>query len=228
MKIGVLAVQGDVIEHRAILRRLGVADVEVRLPGDLAGVDGLILPGGESTTIGKLMVNDLVTDAMMDAHDIAIRREPTDLAAMLSDIVAANRGLAERKKQTIDLHSPPFHLTNCDPDRLREAVDNLLSNAIKYSPLGGHIELSMTAEDGSTIISVKDRGPGLSEDDLSRLFGRFQRLSAKPTAGEGSTGLGLSIVKRIVELHGGTVSAESAGAGQGATFTMRLPTAAGD
>ena len=174
------------------------------------------------------MVNDLVTDAMMDAHDIAIRREPTDLAAMLSDIVAANRGLAERKKQTIDLHSPPFHLTNCDPDRLREAVDNLLSNAIKYSPLGGHIELSMTAEDGSTIISVKDRGPGLSEDDLSRLFGRFQRLSAKPTAGEGSTGLGLSIVKRIVELHGGTVSAESAGAGQGATFTMRLPTAAGD
>ncbi len=175
-----------------------------------------------------LMVNDLVTDAMMDAHDIAIRREPTDLAAMLSDIVTANRGLAERKKQTIDLHSPPFHLTNCDPDRLREAVDNRLSNAIKYSPLGGHIELSMTAEDGSTIIRVKDRGPGLSEDDLSRLFGRFQRLSAKPTAGEGSTGLGLSIVKRIVELHGGTVSAESAGAGQGATFTMRLPTAAGD
>ena len=111
---------------------------------------------------------------------------------------------------------------NCDPDRLREAVDNLVSNAIKYSPTGGKIELVVTRQDDGTVISVRDEGAGLSPEDISRLFGRFQRLSAKPTGGESSTGLGLSIVKRIVELHGGPIAAESAGPGRGATFTITL------
>ena len=169
------------------------------------------------------MVNDLVADAMMDALDISIRQEPVDLAAVLAEVVTANRGLADRKRQTIHLASPPVLWSNCDPDRLREAVDNLLSNAIKYSPVGGRIELSMNGDKENTLILVKDEGAGLSQEDLGRLFGRFQRLSAKPTAGESSTGLGLSIVKRIVELHGGTVTAESPGPGRGATFIIRLP-----
>jgi len=73
------------------------------------------------------------------------------------------------------------------------------------------------------VIRVTDTGPGLSPEDMSRLFGRFQRLSAKPTAGESSTGLGLSIVKRIVELHGGQVTADSPGTGNGTVFTVALP-----
>ena len=173
-----------------------------------------------------VMVNDLISDAMMDALDIAIRNEPIDLAAMLAEIVVSNRALAEKKQQTIHLVSPPHQMWNCDPDRLREAVDNLVSNAIKYTPVGGKMELSMNVGEDGAVISVKDEGAGLSADDMSRLFGRFQRLSAKPTGGESSTGLGLSIVKRIVELHGGTVSAESAGPGRGSTFTIRLPVAA--
>jgi signal transduction histidine kinase len=172
------------------------------------------------------MVNDLISDAMMNALDIAIKREPVDLAAILSEIVASNRALAEKKDQTIHLAAPPHQLWSCDPDRLREAVDNLLSNAIKYSPIGGIIELSMIVDGEGATIRVKDEGAGLSQDDLARLFGRFQRLSARPTGGENSTGLGLSIVKRIVELHGGRVTAESPGPGQGATFTIRLPHAA--
>jgi signal transduction histidine kinase len=98
-----------------------------------------------------------------------------------------------------------------------------VSNAIKYTPIGGRMELSMSVDDRGIAIRVKDEGPGLSQEDMSRLFGRFQRLSARPTGGESSTGLGLSIVKRIVELHGGTVDAQSAGPGQGATFVIRLP-----
>jgi len=73
--------------------------------------------------------------------------------------------------------------------------------------------------------SVFDEGAGLSPEDLGRLFGRFQRLSAKPTGGESSTGLGLSIVKRIIDMHGGEVTANSAGPGQGSTFTITLPAA---
>jgi signal transduction histidine kinase len=78
-------------------------------------------------------------------------------------------------------------------------------------------------EQKSTIIRIADEGAGLSPEDLGRLFGRFQRLSAKPTAGESSTGLGLSIVKRIIDMHGGEVAANSEGPGQGSTFTVILP-----
>jgi signal transduction histidine kinase len=111
----------------------------------------------------------------------------------------------------------------CDSDRIREAIDNLVSNAVKYSPIGGTIDLLVAREDDGILVQVRDQGAGLSPEDISRLFGRFQRLSAKPTAGETSTGLGLSIVKRIVDLHGGRIKVESAGPGKGATFKMTLP-----
>ena len=113
--------------------------------------------------------------------------------------------------------------TMCDADRIREAIDNLVSNAIKYSPIGGKIAVAVTHEGSDTVIRIADEGAGLSPEDLGRLFGRFQRLSAKPTAGESSTGLGLSIVKRIIDMHGGHVTADSAGPGQGSTFTVTLP-----
>src|SRR5262245_46485674 len=169
------------------------------------------------------MVNDLISDAMMDAQNIAIRNEPVDLVSMLGDLVASNRGSADKKGQTVILISPPHQFWNCDPDRMREAVDNLVSNAIKYSPPGGNIELCLAVEPDIAVITVRDEGAGLSQDDMSRLFGRFQRLSARPTSGESSTGLGLSIVKRIVELHGGSIDAASEGPGRGSVFTIRLP-----
>jgi signal transduction histidine kinase len=111
----------------------------------------------------------------------------------------------------------------CDADRMREAIDNLFSNAIKYSPIGGKISVQVGHQKKNTVIRIADEGAGLSPEDLGRLFGRFQRLSAKPTAGESSTGLGLSIVKRIIDMHGGEVTADSAGPGQGSTFTILLP-----
>ena len=169
------------------------------------------------------MVDNLIADAMADALDITIRREPVDLASLVHEVVTSNRPLADGKEQIISVSSPQVHTVSCDIDRIREAIDNLLSNAIKYSPVGGHIELLVTHQDGVTTVNVRDEGQGLSPEDMGRLFGRFQRLSAKPTAGENSTGLGLSIVKRIVELHGGSVSADSAGPGRGTTFQITLP-----
>jgi signal transduction histidine kinase len=213
---------------------LGVILGRAEMLNELAAMEPIPLPriqdqlGHIRSSARQLteMVNELISDAMMDTLDIAIRHEPTDLAAMLAEIVVSNRALAEKKQQTIHFVSPPHQICNCDPDRLREAVDNLVSNAIKYTPVGGRMELSMSIDDGGIAISVKDEGPGLSPDDMARLFGRFQRLTAKPTGGESSTGLGLSIVKRIVELHGGSVSADSDGPGRGATFIIRLPMAA--
>ena len=169
------------------------------------------------------MVNNLIADAMADALDITIREEAVDLTLLVKEIAAANQPLAENKQQIIAVSAPPDCLISCDADRLREAIDNLVSNAIKYSPSGGHIALAVDRSDGMARIQVRDEGAGLSPEDMARLFERFQRLSAKPTAGESSTGLGLSIAKRIVELHHGTIEAESAGPGRGTTFTMRLP-----
>lgn len=172
------------------------------------------------------MVDHLISDAMADAFDITIRREPVDLSALVSDVAEANRPSAVNKQQQITVSAPGHSdLTMCDADRIREAIDNLVSNAIKYSPIGGKIDILINGDPNRVRISVSDEGAGLSPEDLDRLFGRFQRLSAKPTGGESSTGLGLSIVKRIIDMHGGEVTADSAGPGQGATFTIMLPAA---
>ncbi len=172
------------------------------------------------------MVDHLISDAMADAFDITIRREPVDIAALVTEVAEANRLSAANKQQVIAVSAPPDRQTMCDADRMREAIDNLVSNAIKYSPIGGDISLGVVYEPDHVVIRITDQGAGLSPEDLGRLFGRFQRLSAKPTAGESSTGLGLSIVKRIVDMHGGTITADSPGPGQGATFTIRLPVTA--
>ncbi|MDB5548666.1 MAG: response regulator receiver sensor signal transduction histidine kinase [Tardiphaga sp.] len=169
------------------------------------------------------MVDHLISDAMADAFDITIRPEPVDVALLVSQVADANMPLAINKQQVIAVSAPPDHITLCDSDRMREAIDNLVSNAIKYSPVGGKIDILVTRDADNTIIRISDQGAGLSPEDLGRLFGRFQRLSAKPTGGESSTGLGLSIVKRIVDMHGGSVNADSAGPGTGATFTVTLP-----
>jgi signal transduction histidine kinase/CheY-like chemotaxis protein len=169
------------------------------------------------------MVDHLISDAMADAFDITIRREPVDIAGLVGEVVDANQPLARNKQQAITVSAPPNFVTMCDTDRMREAIDNLVSNAIKYSPIGGKITVVVGHEGTNTVIRIADQGAGLSPEDLGRLFGRFQRLSAKPTAGESSTGLGLSIVKRIIDMHGGEVTASSAGPGQGSTFTVTLP-----
>jgi signal transduction histidine kinase len=170
------------------------------------------------------MVDHLISDAMADAFDISIRREPVDVAALAAEVAEANQPLAANKQQTITVAAADEEMAACDADRIREAIDNLISNAVKYSPVGGRIAVEV-APDGEAQVAIRiiDEGPGLSPEDAGRLFGRFQRLSAKPTGGESSTGLGLSIVKKIVEMHDGDITADSPGPGRGATFTIRLP-----
>jgi signal transduction histidine kinase len=169
------------------------------------------------------MVDDLVADAMADALDITIRREPVDISVLVQEVAETNRPLAARKEQVITVSAPRPSTAMGDSDRIREAIDNLVSNAVKYSPIGGAIDIIVTQQGDNIVIQVRDQGAGLSPEDISRLFGRFQRLSAKPTAGETSTGLGLSIVKRIIDLHGGRIRVDSAGQAKGATFTVHLP-----
>ncbi|WP_425256282.1 ATP-binding response regulator [Microbaculum marinisediminis] len=169
------------------------------------------------------MIEGLIREAMNDALDITIRRHPLDLVRLVHAVAENNRPLAERKSQDVAVAAPMSLPIRADYDRLREAIENLVSNAIKYTPAGGRIRISADQNGSLATICVSDTGPGLSEEDRTRLFGRFQRLSAQPTGGESSTGLGLSIVKRIVELHGGAISAEPTLADSGTTFRIELP-----
>ncbi|WP_443092884.1 ATP-binding response regulator [Alsobacter ponti] len=168
------------------------------------------------------MVDALIKDAMTDALDLPVHLDPTDIVAVVQEAVEANRPLAQGKQQTLLFEGPGRLDLLGDHERLREAVDNLVSNAVKYSPPGGEIVVSAGETGGEAYVTVRDSGPGLLPEDFPRLFGRFQRLSARPTGGENSTGLGLFIAKRIVDLHGGRIEVDSPGPGMGASFTIWL------
>jgi signal transduction histidine kinase len=139
--------------------------------------------------------------------------------------VGLNRQAAETKGIRISemlAHAGPII---ADADRVIEAVDNLISNAIKYSAPDGAVAVEAGTDHAARVawVAVTDSGQGMSATDIARAFQRFQRLSAKPTAGESSTGLGLAIVRAIAEAHGGSVEVSSPGKGEGSTFTLRLP-----
>ncbi len=170
------------------------------------------------------MVEDLIADARADAVDISVRAYDLDFGLLVTEVAEANRKLALAKEQEIDVAVEEGLRVRGDTERLREAVDNLVSNAVKYSPLGCRIRVSAERNGEEAVVHVVDSGPGLSPEDVTRVFGRFQRLSAKPTGGESSTGLGLSIARRIIELHNGRIFVESQeGAGGGAVFSIALP-----
>ena len=116
-------------------------------------------------------------------------------------------------------------MTQIDELRMAEAVDNLINNAIKFSPMGTEVSISLEYRAGDpdrVVLQVRDQGPGLTEEDKTKVFGAYQRLLAQPTGNETSTGLGLSIVKQMVELHGGSVWVDSQ-PGSGATFGIEIP-----
>jgi signal transduction histidine kinase len=160
-------------------------------------------------------------NAASETVNSELRREPVELLEMLQSIV--EHCGAARKQQSIEVSIAPDAVVIGDSEKLRELFENLVDNAVKYSPRRAIIGVSGYPVDGFYQIAVKDAGQGLSEDDKQKLFGKFQRLSAKPTAGESSTGLGLYIAKQIAERHNGKIWAESEGIGKGATFFVRLP-----
>lgn len=150
--------------------------------------------------------------------------EPFNASEVAAEVVEFNRFNARKKRITIHYVCERAYLVRGDRDRVMEALDNLISNAVKYSPRGSRVDVALGCDLKQTRLrfSVTDEGPGLSDDDQEKLFQKFQKLSAKPTAGESSTGLGLSIVKHIIEAHGGSVACESE-SGFGATFIVELP-----
>jgi signal transduction histidine kinase len=168
------------------------------------------------------LVNDLLDVSVIESGRLELRREPCSLSGLLEQRVDFFQLVAEKKRIRIEREIPPGVVVEIDPGRVEQVADNLISNAVKYSPPGSRIDVSLVTGEDEVRLEVRDQGPGLSEDDRARIFGAFQRLSARPTGGEKSTGLGLAITKRIVAAHGGTIDVEAAQE-QGSTFVVVLP-----
>jgi signal transduction histidine kinase len=171
------------------------------------------------------MVQNLLDANRIERGEMKLNLAPTDLCPVLNEVIETQRPPATAKQQTIhlEIESSPV-VVPVDPSVAVQVLENLVSNAVKYSPPSKDIFVRLKKQPNVARIEVQDQGPGLSAEDQKKLFGKFARLSAKPTGGEHSTGLGLSIVKKMVEAMNGKVWCESE-LGQGATFIVEFPTA---
>ncbi|HWT90403.1 MAG TPA: HAMP domain-containing sensor histidine kinase [Solirubrobacterales bacterium] len=171
------------------------------------------------------LLNDLLDLARSDVGRLAIRPQPTEVAPLVEDVVRTMRAQTETASQALteDVQPglPPIYV---EPDRIRQILVNLITNAHEYSPEGASIYVAARAVGAEVEISVTDDGPGIPAEQLDRIFDRFTRGDAGLTQRVGGTGLGLAISKSLVELHGGSIAAEST-VGQGSTFRVRLPIA---
>ena len=172
-------------------------------------------------------VNEFLANASAD-HRLSIKTESISLKDAASRAVQQHWEAAKRKQLVFQLTlEGDGPLVQADPAALNQVLDNLLSNAIKFSPPGKHIHVTVCSPGSQHVeCQVQDEGPGFTENDKTRMYHRYTRLSARPTGGEPSTGLGLSIVKKLVLAMQGELACEST-AGGGATFTFRLPRATG-
>jgi two-component system phosphate regulon sensor histidine kinase PhoR len=170
------------------------------------------------------LVNDLLELSRLESQPDLPRRVTVDLAAVARKTVDLLLPAAQARHQALDLNVPahlPLVLGN--PDYLERAIANLIDNAIKYTPEGGRIHVSATANGAGVTLEVTDNGIGIPPDDIPRIFERFYRVDRSRSREMGGTGLGLSIVKHIVQAHGGSLDVLST-PGQGSTFRFRLPT----
>jgi PAS domain S-box-containing protein len=170
------------------------------------------------------LINDLLDVARVNNGKVVLQIEPVDLRQVLLNAVESGAAAidAARHAIAVDLPSDPV-VFEADPVRLAQVVGNLLSNAVKYTPPGGRLRLAGRRHGDMVEITLHDNGIGIPVEHLASVFDMFTQVSRNLERARGGLGIGLSLVQRLVALHGGTVSAASPGLGQGSTFTVRLP-----
>ncbi|HEV8483029.1 MAG TPA: response regulator [Blastocatellia bacterium] len=170
------------------------------------------------------LIEDLLDTARIVSGKLRLDIQPVDLTAVIEDAVEVLHPAAQAKGIPIQMTlDGGREVITGDPDRLQQIVWNILSNAIKFTPHGGTVEVRLQRADPHVRVTVSDNGKGIGVEYLPYIFDRFRQVDSSSTRRHGGLGLGLSLVRHLVELHGGTVYAESPGEGQGATFTVNLP-----
>ena len=171
------------------------------------------------------MVNDLLDTSRITRGTFQLMRQRVRPAELIERAVDTVRHLAEAKEHHLHLTvAPNLPQLQADPARLEQVINNLLTNAVKFTPQGGRVEVSVVAEGGDLVVTVRDTGIGIAPDFLKRVFDPFVQVDTSLVRGRGGLGIGLTLVKAIVELHGGSVEARSDGLNRGCEIVVRLPT----
>jgi PAS domain S-box-containing protein len=169
------------------------------------------------------LIEDMLDISRLMRGVLQLETRPVELSGVVADAIDIARPAIDAKQLELTWSPQAGATVLGDVDRLRQVVTNLLTNATKFTPAGGRIAIDIARVDRSVELRISDSGIGIAADFLPRVFERFRQADARPSRSHGGLGLGLSIVRHLVELHGGTVDAASAGPGAGATFTVRLP-----
>ncbi|MFC5459196.1 ATP-binding protein [Massilia niabensis] len=170
------------------------------------------------------LIDDLLDIARINSGKVELKKERIDLRDAVTNAVEASLPMIQAARHELDVSMPDVPLVlYADPTRCTQIVSNLLTNAAKYTPSGGRIAVSIEHDDDSVTIAITDTGIGIPADALSEVFDMFSQVSRNMGRAQGGLGIGLSLVRSLVEMHGGSVSAESAGAGMGSSFVVRLP-----
>jgi PAS domain S-box-containing protein len=178
--------------------------------------------------IGQMvrLVDDLLDISRISRNKLELRKARIPLASVIDNAVETARPHIDAKGQTLTVTLPPQPVyLDADLTRLAQVFWNLLNNSAKYTDPGGRIELSAERQDSAVIVTVRDTGIGIPSEALGRLFTIFAQVDQSLERSQGGLGIGLALVKGLVEMHGGTIEAHSAGTGQGSTFIVRLPAA---
>jgi len=168
------------------------------------------------------LVEDLLDVSKLVSGKITLHRQPEDLAEVVERALASFREAGRATQHVVTVTGAPVRV-HCDPTRLEQVVTNLLDNAVKYTPAGGRVEVTVGADGQDAVLTVRDTGAGIHRDVLPLIFDLFVQANQTLARSGGGLGLGLTIVRRLVELHGGTVSASSPGPNRGTEFVVRLP-----
>lgn len=170
------------------------------------------------------LLDDLLDVSRITRGKIVLQKQPVHLTDVLAHAVETATPLVQSRNQTLHVTDPPDKLlVEGDPDRLAQVVGNLLNNALKYTHEGGEIWLEAKREGGQAVICVRDNGMGIAPEMLPRIFELFAQADRTLGHAQGGLGIGLTMVHRLVQMHGGTVDAHSAGLGYGSEFIVRLP-----
>jgi CheY-like chemotaxis protein len=175
------------------------------------------------------LVDDLLDVSRIRSGKITLKREPVSIAAVIAQAVEAARPPAESRKETLEVDvASDVGWVDGDQARLVQAVGNLLDNAIKYTEEGGHVRLTARVDGREVVIAVRDSGVGIAADLLPHVFDLFTQADRSLARRQGGLGIGLTLVRRLADMHGGRVEAASEGPGGGSEFTIRLPRLAVD
>jgi PAS domain S-box-containing protein len=177
---------------------------------------------GRQTSHLSRLVDDLLDVARVTSGKIALQRESLDLRALAQGCLDALAQAGRTRHHTVTVEGPPVRVSG-DPARLEQVVSNLLDNALKYTPPGGQVTVRIEQAGDDAVLRVRDSGEGIRADLLDRIFDLFVQEPQALDRTRGGLGLGLTLVRRLVELHGGSVAAASDGPGRGSEFSIRLP-----